>query len=159
MSEEDYNQFYDDEEQEFADYGDEEFDDYEDYDQGQEYDIGFSHLEHIGRPMDEWGDIETRVFGDRNLENIQQRIFMTDETKFRMELDEYFKRDWVRELINEDDERVIQKSVETLSFVGKRNPLSYILGYYLVIDPEYKYTRTDENTDMFEIIKYSSLWS
>jgi hypothetical protein len=156
----DYDE-YDDQER-YEDYGEE--DGYDDYREADEFGVGYRQIEQANIPTEEWDVMATQIEGTGELARIQQRMVVDDETQFRIKVADFVKQDIISNLLNQNDISTINKHIRDISFINKRNPYLYVLGYYYSLKKSISKINTlipkvqDDSVDLFGVLKYSKIW-
>jgi hypothetical protein len=155
-------------------YYDDESVDYEEKDDIVDYaayrDIG--EFGRLGGQVDE--DLDMAL--GSAIDGAQQRydlIIMPPEEKFKIEIVSLLKNE-IELKLSEMDKKVIKTTIKKLPFIEYKNPLLYILGYYIYLDMRLdssisnvlknkfkivqRYIQENPNITMFEIIKYARYW-
>jgi hypothetical protein len=169
----DYEDYGDGDDFGYGDENENKYDDeYENDDFGygrdeEEFKGSYRDSERAGQVFDENDALRTSI-DKGNLGNQQRRYEM-----MHMEPIQDF-RNKVRQILieeeelflNRDDKETIKKGIDKLPFIKYKNPLTYVLGYYMQqetsnirLNKIKKYTSENENITMSEIIKYSRYWS
>lgn len=166
MSDDEY-----DENQEY-DYGEDE-DDEESERYGREdniVDFSFRQLEQV-QARDEDLDMPLGSTIDRGpLADIMRRheiMNLDPETKFKLDVNDILNKEVF--YFSETDKSVIKRTISKVPFIKYKNPLLYILGYYIYSDnlkkiPASKLRKintyiNDNSFSIAEVIKYARYWN
>jgi hypothetical protein len=103
----------------------------------QEFGVGYHHMEHVGRPEyeDEYGiGLRTEIVGG-TIGEIQRKIELIGGDpleKFVTELDILLRSRELTDIgLDDNNKQDMRSGVDNLTFIGTKNPLLYILGYFL----------------------------
>ena len=163
------------------DYGDDDYgeDDYKYYEQPEIVDFAYRDIGsegRIGGPIDEdLGLPMGTIIQGGNLGKFQQQFAMqniTPEENFAMSLQKILREEDLQ--FTDDEQRILKQTMKKLPFIRYKNPLTYVLGYYIQLEmsPNMKvsrylttkikkveqYVKNEDSITMFEVMKYARYW-
>jgi hypothetical protein len=167
-----YDDEYGDDGDEYEEKEDDYGDDYEYKEDEQEF--GFSYRDigaegRVGGVIDEDDDLPIGTMTD----DIRFRVQLDPDVLFKLELRKILQNE--RNLfLSSNDKKKIKKSVSKIPMIQYKNPLTYVLGYYIFADmrddnkinvslkTKFKnldtYIKANESITLFEIMKYARYW-